>query len=126
MTHKNNSIYWTVALAGFLMLGCSRDPQKLVQSGVRYMAEGKYNEAVIELKSAIQRNPQLPEAHYQLGLAYLRLGLVAEANQELNRTVVLQPANLAAQLIRGNLLLLDHNFQEARATAELILERESS
>ena len=38
------------------------------------MAEGKYTDAALELRSAIKLNPQLPEAHYQLALAYLHMG----------------------------------------------------
>ena len=114
---------WTVVLSVLVMCGCFRNPTRLVESGKKYIAEAKYNDAVIELRNAIKVNPQLAEAHYQLSLAYLHLGSTAEANQEVDRTIVLQPGNRTAQLLHGNLLLLmDRNFQDAKTTAETILQ----
>jgi tetratricopeptide (TPR) repeat protein len=97
---------------------------KLVDSGKKYLSQGKYNEAVIELRSAISLNPQLADAHYQLALVYLTVGQLRDASQEIQKTVALQPGNLAAQLKYGNLLLVERKFDEARAAAELILKQE--
>src|SRR5437867_12356107 len=109
-----------------VILGCSKNPGKLVDSGKRYLAQGKYSEAAIELRSAINLNPQLAEAHYQLALVYLAVGRFIEASQEIQKAVVLQPGNLAAQLKHGNLLLLERKFDEARAAAEVILKQNPS
>jgi len=125
MLHILKSSVWPI-LVVVVLLGCSRDPNKLIESGKKYIAEGKYREATIELRSAIQLSAQSAEAHYQLARAYLYLGSIADANQELNQTVLLQYANLDAQLIRGYLLLLDRNFREAKDTAEYILQRDAS
>src|SRR5437762_1210030 len=100
-----------------VLVGCSRDPNALLESGKKYLAEGKYNEAAIELRSAINLNPQLAEAHYNLALVYLGVGQLGDANQALEKTISLQPHNMAAQLKHGNLQLLNRNFAEARATA---------
>ena len=45
-----------------------------LQPGDAYFADGKYAEAVIEFKNAIQLVPQDAHAHYKLGLAYLKRG----------------------------------------------------
>src|SRR5262245_29520578 len=111
-------------LSILLLLGCYKDPKKFVESGKKFLAESKLNEAMIQLRTAIQLNPQLPEAHYNLALVYLAMGALSEANQELAKTVSLQPGNMPAQLKYGNLQLLDGKPDEARATAELILKQE--
>src|SRR5438874_4321076 len=118
------SVVCQTILSTLVILGCSKDPKKLVESGKNFLAESKPNEAVIQLRNAIQMNSQLPEAHYNLALAYLALGAVGDATQELEKTVTLQPGNVPAQLKHGNLLLLDRKFDEARAAAELILKQE--
>ena len=57
---------------------------------------------------------------------YLAVGRFIEASQEIQKAVVLQPGNLAAQLKHGNLLLLERKFDEARAAAEVILKQNPS
>jgi Tfp pilus assembly protein PilF len=65
-----------VLLAGFVLGGCSRDPnvrkQKYFDSGTRYFHAGKYREAAIELENAIQLDPNFAAAHYQLAQCYIR------------------------------------------------------
>jgi len=90
-----------IILSMLAIIGCSKDPKKLVESGKKYLAEAKYNEALIELRSAVNLNPQLTEAHYELAVAYLAVGQMPAAKQELERTVLLQPGNMQAQLKYG-------------------------
>src|SRR5262245_31081561 len=126
MSEKHRRVLWAAVLTILILAGCSRDPNRLVESSKKYLAEKKYSEAIIELRNALKLNPQMVEAHYQLALAYLQVGMLGEAKQEINRTIQLQPGNIDAQLMHGSLLLLDSNFQEAKATAELILQQGES
>ncbi len=80
---QRKTFFWILVLSALAILGCSRDPQKLVESGKKYIAAGKYTDAVLELRSAVQLNSQLPEAHYQLAIAYLHMAMTRDADQEL-------------------------------------------
>jgi tetratricopeptide (TPR) repeat protein len=113
-----------LSLVLLITVGCAKDPMELLASGKKYLAEQKYKEAVIQFKSAINANPQLADAHYQLGLVYLRLQQPLDAAQEFTKVALLDPNNLDAQLKSGNLLLLEKKFVEAREKAELVLARE--
>src|SRR5947207_8419327 len=104
---KKSPICLGIIVTIAVVWGCSRDPNELVESAKQYISAGKYNEAVIELRNAIKLNPQLAEAHYQLGLAYLRGGAATDARQEFNRTVLIQTGNAEAQILYANLLMLD-------------------
>jgi len=120
----------------FALYDCERDPQikKAIhmQKGVAFMAEGKYPEAIIELKNAAQLGPNDAQVYYQLGLAHLQLGLarfnqgeladVQHAFRALSRSVQLDANNLDAQLKLGELYLLAKEFTEAQAKAEVILQ----
>ena len=47
---------------------CGGDsPEKLIASGKEYLAKNDGKAAVIQLKNAIQQNPNLPEARFLLG-----------------------------------------------------------
>ncbi|PWT84701.1 MAG: PEP-CTERM system TPR-repeat protein PrsT [Proteobacteria bacterium] len=68
----------TLHLAGLILLagicvalaGCSKEtPEKFIASGKAYMAKGDVRAAIIEFKNAIQKDPDSPEARYQLGIA---------------------------------------------------------
>ena len=96
-----------------LLTGCSRDPnvrkQKYFDSGERYFTEGKYREAAIQYANATQIDSRFAQAHYKLSQAYLKLGDMPRAYQELGRTVELNPDNYRAHTDMANLLLTVRN-----------------
>src|SRR3990170_6272826 len=60
---------------------CSSPEEKKVKHmdrGLKYYNEGKYNEAIIEYKNAVQIAPKDSEGHYRLGLALIRSGRVQD------------------------------------------------
>ncbi len=113
------------ALAGVLLLGCTRDPnvlkQKYFQSGAQYLQSGKYREAAIEFQNAIQIDPRFAQAHYQLAQTYLKESLWNGAYQELLRTKDLDPQNTGARSDLTKLLLASGKFQDAHDLAAAIL-----
>src|SRR5215467_8561 len=102
---------------------CSRDPRKATDSGKKYLTDKKYQEAVIQFRTAIQLSPQMVDAHSGLALAFLGLGLLNDAEAEFARVISLQPDNMEQQLKYGNVLLLEGKFDEARAVGELVLAK---
>ena len=80
MLRKRPSIGQAFVVGVMILTACSQDPNALLDSARKYQAEKKYNEAQIELRKAISLSPQFAEAHYQLGLTYLGLGQLGEAD----------------------------------------------
>ncbi|HDI00139.1 MAG TPA: tetratricopeptide repeat protein, partial [Firmicutes bacterium] len=78
---------WMVLMA--LALACGGSPQekreKHYQRALSYIQEGKYEEALIELKNALQADPKFPQAHYYLGILQKRKGNLREAFVEFHR-----------------------------------------
>ena len=73
-------------LAAVFLVGCAPDkPEALVASAKEYLARNDRNAAVIQLKNALQREPDLAEARFLLGKALLENGDVAAAEKELNK-----------------------------------------
>ena len=111
------------ALSVLLAAGCSGNHQKHIASGKSYLAQGKYNEALIEFRNAVKANPNVSETHYNLAIGQLNAGQFGDAYQSLIKTVQLNSNNTDAQLYLADLLLLESKFDEARLKADLVLKR---
>ena len=111
-----------------LLAGCSRDPnvrkQKYLESGERYFEKAKYREAAIQYSNAIQVDPRFAEAHYRLGLTYLRLGEPNRAYQELQRTIELEPANYPARVDVANMLIAAKFYKEAKEQLDVLTDKQ--
>src|SRR5271165_1420839 len=70
--------------------GCKGNPEKAkkkyLESGLSYMDKKQYDAAVIQFKKALQVDPNYADAHYQLGLTYMRQQRWKEAYLELMQT----------------------------------------
>ena len=78
-----------LALGAALLAGCGDNPAKLVASGKEYLAKGDDKAAVIQLKNALQKEPDNGEARLLLGEAQLRTGDFPAAEKELVRALEL-------------------------------------
>jgi cellulose synthase operon protein C len=113
---------WTCLVVLILSVAsCSRNPDKYVASGDKYFKAGKFNEAAIQYRNAIQINPKLAQAHYQLARAYLELKSFQPAYEELRETVALDPRNSEAQLQLASLLIAGKKYDEGKIAAAKVL-----
>jgi tetratricopeptide (TPR) repeat protein len=96
-------VCFTIALVVIALVvgACSQDPnvkkQQYLEQGIKYQAEGKFNEAVIQLKNALQIDPKFAPALHALGRAYRAKAWTLDALRELQRAVELEPTNVAAR-----------------------------
>ena len=106
---------------------CSRDPnvrkQKYLESGQRYFEKGKFAEAAIEFRNAVGIDPAYADAHYHLALSYLKTQQRLRANEELARTLELQPENYRARVEMAKLLIAGGNLQQAQLQSDLLLKQ---
>ena len=85
-------IAFTIALA-LLCTGC-RNAQYYLDSGKQHAAQGEWAEAVLDFQKAIQKEPNQPEAHFQLGEALLKQNNWRNGLPLLARATELQPGNI--------------------------------
>jgi tetratricopeptide (TPR) repeat protein len=95
----------SIVLCAACLFGCGRSARQYLDRGNQLFAAGKYDDAVLNYRNAIKKNPALGEAHYRLALALLRKGTANDAYQELNRAVTLDPKNNPAKVEFANLCL---------------------
>src|SRR5208337_2309777 len=97
--------------------GCFRDPVVRAESDYKraekYLRENKPDAAVIELRRALQLNPQLAKAHVALGALELQRGSMLTAFQEFYAASVADPDDPQAQIMVAELLARAHNFTQS-------------
>jgi putative PEP-CTERM system TPR-repeat lipoprotein len=108
MKTSRQSIPHTIsALLLALILGAcgGESPESLVSSSKEFLAKKDTKAAVIQLKNALQKNPNLAEARFLLGSALLESGDLAGAELELRKALELKhPADaVVPQLARAML-----------------------
>jgi len=86
-----------VAMALVALSSCNRDPnvakRRYLESGNKYFDKGKYKEAVLMYRDALQKDKRFGQAHYRLGLAYFKMNSVQEGVRSLRRAIEFLPAN---------------------------------
>src|SRR5258706_9127716 len=95
-------------ILGIALLGasaCNRRPQAYLERGNTFAAEHKYQEASIQYKKALQKNPQFGEAVYRLALSELGLHNLPESYRLLVRAVGVMPDNDEAKVKLADLAL---------------------
>ena len=119
---------WLLLLAAVLTSSCAVDAVRAstayLASGDDYFAHEKYEKAIIEYRNATRTNPRSADAHAKLAEAYVRVNDRARALREYIVTADLLPGSSEAQLKAGELLLLANRFEDAKARADAVLEKE--
>lgn len=77
--------------------GCGSTKQAYLAKGNRFFAAGKYQDAALNYRAAIQKDAGYGEAYYRLGLTALKLQQARQAYDALFHAVQLSPANTAAK-----------------------------
>ncbi len=89
---KTAHVMMSALLMSLLLVACTDQPdaQSLLKSAKDYLAKNDSKAAVIQIKNALQSNPDLPEARYLLGTALLQNGDPAGAETELRKALDLK------------------------------------
>ena len=96
--------------------GCDRTSnlteQEHIQRAKDYEDKGNLKGSIIELKNAIQKNPNSPQARLLLGQAYVNAGQGADAEKELKRAGELGIGKESIKVPMGEALLLQQAYQK--------------
>jgi tetratricopeptide (TPR) repeat protein len=118
-----------VLLGAVLLVGCSGNPevrkQRFLESGDQYFKGGKFREAAIEYRNAVQIDERFGAARLGLARSQERLGDLPRALAEYIRAADLLPDDREVQLKAGTYLLTARRFDEAKARAEAVLQADA-
>ena len=93
-------------LGGALLAGCTRESTSdLIRSAREYQAKGEHQSAIIQLKNALQKQPDSAEARFLLGQSSLIIGDPATAEKEFRKAAEFgHPPALVVPLIAQAML----------------------
>ena len=111
---------------GILLASCSRDPnvrkQRYYDSATTLLKKGKIQEAALQLRNALQIDPNFAEAANILAEIQFRQKSYAEAYKLLQQATKAKPDYLPARKGLAQLYRLSGKLAEAQSEAEYILE----
>ncbi len=124
--------YLALALAAITLVSCNRDPnylkQKYLESGNKYFTAGRYNEASIYYRKAINADRKFGEGYYKLALTSLKQNAVQGAVQALRRAVELlkpgTPESDDSMLKLGEIMIVASQADPVKST-QIIKEAQS-
>jgi len=121
----------------FFVASCSRDPkvqaQRYVENGNKFFEKGKFKEASIMYRRALQKDLRFGEAYYRLALTEINLAAFGDAVRSLRRAVELQPDNADASVKLADIYIIaaaqdkgnsPQYLKEAKDLAGKLLERD--
>ena len=113
MRTRRQTFAAAVISASTLLIGCAQEqPEALIQSAKGYLEKKDNRAAIVQLKSALQKNPDSGEARYLLGRAFLESGDLVAAEVELQKAQALQyPATSVAPAV-ARVLLQQGKYQK--------------
>ena len=82
-------------------------------AGRSFLAEGRMNEAIAELSTAVSLDPKLSEAHSLLGVAFDKKGLADRAKESYERAVKVEPEDAQSLNNLGFSLYQNGNYRAA-------------
>ncbi len=92
--------------------GNTKDTETLIAEAKQYQQSGDNNSAIIQLKNAIQQEPNNREARFLIGVSYTETGDALSAEKELNRALDLGMDADKVIPILGESLLKIGEFQQ--------------
>lgn len=92
--------------------GNTKDAETLISEAKQYHQSGDNNAAIIQLKNALQQEPNNREARFLIGVSYNETGDVLSAENELNRAIDLGMDTNKVIPILGESLLKIGEFQQ--------------
>lgn len=101
------------------------DPKKsaaYTNLGVVYYQQGKFADAVTQLKQALDIDPQDAETYYMLGATYVQQSNLSEAEKAFQQALTLKPELGQAYIGLGNVYLMNKQYDQAVTTLQKATE----
>src|SRR5579864_6609856 len=106
-----------IVLWAGILASCRRSPQEYVAKGNEFFNAGKYDEAILNYKKAIQRDAKFGEGYYGVGLAELKTGKSREAYAALTNANTFLPDRADVKVTFADLLFISYLSNKSRPVA---------
>lgn len=100
-------------IAAALLAGCAENPESTLKSAKELLGKNNRAAAVIQLRNALQKNPDLAEARLLLGKSLFESGELAAAEKELRKASELNYSPDEVVPVLANLLAVRGDYKKA-------------
>jgi len=134
--HRLNRYIW---MAGCILLAASswgcKSSRAYLERGNQLYAAGKYDDAALSYRNAIQRDSRSGEAYYRLAMAQVKLSQAIDAYKNLHQAVSLSPDNVPAKVELATMCLAAYVgdprhpailYTEAKSLADALLAKNAN
>jgi tetratricopeptide (TPR) repeat protein len=125
MKLKNKSILFFTITCLLLISGCDlfrKSADQYLQSGNMLLEQGKYVQASLQFRNAIQINQDMTLAWYGLSLAEESQGHMNKVYVLLNKVLELDPSHVEARIKRGKIFLLGKLLDKALVDSNKLMD----
>lgn len=123
VTHLMRAALVVVLLVGTNACTSKEDAaQEFYRRGMDLYEQNEFDKSRVEFLNAIQKDPQLSRAYYQIALISQREGNVAVVFEMMTKSLKLDPHNLNAKKTVAQLMVFGKKFKDALRLAEEISE----
>ncbi len=118
------AVLWAVILLGtYACTSKEEAAQEFYRRGMALYEQHEFEKSRVEFLNAIQKDPKLASAYYQIGLISQRDGNVAVVFEMMTKSLKLDPLNLDAKKTVAQLFVFGKKFKDALDLAEEITEK---
>ncbi|MDP3000111.1 MAG: tetratricopeptide repeat protein [Bryobacterales bacterium] len=120
---RSRKLLFLVPLLMLMAAGCSFSPdaakRRYLETGNKYFKNGKFREASIMYRRAIQKDLKFGEAYYRLGLTEMEMRRFQEAVRALRRSMELDPKNTDAHSRLADFFIMAYSLDSRHPPAFL-------
>lgn len=110
-----------VALAGAACTNPETAKLEYLESGNRFVADGRFDEAIVQYRNALRHDERFGEARWRLAQAFEHTGNAPAALREYVRAADLLPDDVEVQIKAATFLLRFQQFEDAQSRADQAL-----
>lgn len=120
------SLLFSLALNSCNSINKDEKYKERLDSAKKFQDQEKFQEARIELQTAVDLKPEDAEAYYQLAEVLVRLGEYGRAIENYNSAINYNPNHLNARLHLASLQLIAKQYEQAESNIERVVSIEPS
>jgi tetratricopeptide (TPR) repeat protein len=117
---RSAAVVWLAALVG--SAGCGGDLESRMTEVRALQDVGQFNASIEELREILTISPDLPEANYRLGLAFVQTGEPSRAVWPLQKAAESSDYGITAGVLLASTHFQTKNYDEAVRAADRVLE----
>ncbi|HBY59517.1 MAG TPA: hypothetical protein DEH78_06815 [Solibacterales bacterium] len=92
---------FSILIVLIFLASCASSPESMVSAGNKFFDQGKYEDALLQYRRAMQKSPNYGDAYYRAGLAEVKLGRLGPALTAFDQAVQLTPQSTDAAASYG-------------------------